>query len=160
MTAPDQASDATADRELVITREFTAPARLLFEAWSLPEHLKQWFGPEGWPITLCEVDFRVGGRYRLAMTGPDGVQGPPFGGQYLEIVPDRKIVYSDTWEIPGAESMVVTVTFDEHDGRTTMTMYTLFGSVEMREKHLAMGMEEGLASSFSQLADLVARLQA
>jgi len=160
MTALDQASDSTANRELVITREFTAPASLLFDAWSRPEHLKQWFGPEGWPITLCEIDFRVGGSYRLAMTGPDGVQGPPFGGTYREIEPNRKIVYDDTFELPGAETMVVTVTFDERDGRTTMTMHTLFGSAEMYEKHLAMGMEAGLASSLSQLEALVARLQA
>ena len=160
MTAMNPASDTTADREVTFTRTFDAPAPLLFAAWSTPEHLMQWFGPEGWPLTLCEVDFRVGGRYRFAMTGPSGEQETPFGGEYLEIVPDKKIVYDDAWESPGSESMVVTVSFDEQgDGKTLVTMHTLFGSAEMREKHISMGMEEGMASSLDQLTALVARLQ-
>ena len=72
MRAGESAVEPIADRELVITRVFDAPARLLFEAWSKPEHLMQWFGPVGWPLTLCEVDFRKGGRYRSAMTGSSG----------------------------------------------------------------------------------------
>jgi len=59
---------------------FDAPARLLFKAYSTREQLVKWFGPEGWPLTLCEMDFRTGGRFRFAMTGPDGVQNTPFGG--------------------------------------------------------------------------------
>ena len=62
----------------------------------------QWFGPKGWPITLCEMDFREGGRFRFAMTGPDGKQNTPFGGEYLEIVPNRKIVYDNAFELPDA----------------------------------------------------------
>ena len=88
----------SADRELVITRTYDAPARLLFQAWSKPEHLMKWFGPVGWPVTLCEVDFRKGGRWRMAMTGPSGQQSTPFGGEYLEIVPDRKIVFDNAFE--------------------------------------------------------------
>src|SRR4029078_10639835 len=111
------ADRSTADRELVITRVFDVPARYLFEAYSKPEHLKRWFGPKGWPLTLCEVDFRVGGRYRFAMTGPSGEQNTPFGGEYLEIVPDRKIVFDNGFELPGARRMVMTITFDEKGGR-------------------------------------------
>ena len=84
--------DSIAERELVVIRDFDVPARFLFEAYSKPEHLKRWFGPKGYPLTVCEVDFRVGGRFRFAMTGPDGKQNTPFGGEYLEIVPNRKIV--------------------------------------------------------------------
>ncbi len=160
MNPVDQATESTADREMVITRTFDAPARLLFEAHSKPEHIRRWFGPEGWPVTHCEMDFRVGGHYRFAMTGPDGQQGTPFGGTYLEIVPDRKIVYDDAFESPGAERMVVTVTFEEEAGRTTLTIHTLFGSVAMKEAHMGAGMREGFNSSLDQLADLVAEMEA
>jgi uncharacterized protein YndB with AHSA1/START domain len=152
--------EADADRELVIRRVFPAPARLLFEAYTKPEHLKQWFGPVGWPLTMAEVDFRVGGHFRFAMTGPSGEQNTPFGGTYLEIVPDRKIVYDNGFEEPGAERMVVTVTFDEQGGKTTLTMHTLFASVAMKELHVGGGFEAGTSSSFDQLAALASRLLA
>jgi uncharacterized protein YndB with AHSA1/START domain len=124
LPAADRGVEPIAEREVVITRVFDAPAHLLFKAYSAPEHLTLWFGPPDYPLTLCEVDFRAGGRYRFAMTGPDGKQGPPFGGEYLEIVPDRKIVYTNAFEKPGAESMIVTITFDEDEksGETTLTV--------------------------------------
>lgn len=148
--------ESVARREVVITRDFDAPARLLFEAFRQPEYLKRWFGPKGWPLTLCEVDFRVGGRFRFAMTGPDGVQGAAFGGEYREIVPDRKIVYViDTYDEP----MIVTLTFEEHSGKTTLTYHTLFGSAAMKNRHLGVGFEAGVASGLDQLAEVVAELQ-
>lgn len=146
-----------AEREVVVTRVFDAPARVLFKAFSTPEHLKRWFGPTGWPLTHCEVDFRVGGRYRFAMTGPDGAQGPPFGGEYLAIVPNRTIVYTDTFEIAGAETAVVTITFDEDEtsDQTTLTIHTLFATVAMKNAHLGMGYGQGLGSMLDQLEDVV-----
>ena len=96
--------EPAADRTVTIARTFDAPARLLFEAYSTPKHLMKWFGPVGWPLTLCEVDFRVGGRFRFAMTGPDGVQNTPFGGEYLEIIPDRKIVFDNGFLLPEGEA--------------------------------------------------------
>ena len=158
MTATDHATEPLADRQLVITREYDVPARLLFEAWSKPEHLMRWFGPEGYPLTMCEVDFRVGGRFRFAMTGPDGVQNTPFGGEYREIVPNEKIVFTDRFELPDAAELVMTVTFDEHDGKTTQTVTTIFPTAEVKEEHVAMGMEAGFNSSFDQLAGVVAQL--
>lgn len=148
------------ERTLVITRVFDAPARLLFIAYSEPEHLRKWFGPVDWPLTLCEVDFRVGGRFRFAMTGPDGVQNTPFGGAYLEIIPDRKIVYDNGFEQEGAERMMVTILLDEADGRTTMTMSTLFSSAAAKAEHVELGFVEGTASGHDQLADLVAKMRA
>ena len=145
-------------REVVITRVFDVPARFLFEAWSKPEHVRQWFGPKGWPITLCEIDFRVGGRFRFAMTGASGKQNTPFGGTYLEIVPNRKIVYDNAFELPGAEKMVVTVSFDEKDGKTTLTIHTLFASVAMFDEHVGGGFVEGTGSALDQLADVVAKM--
>lgn len=149
-----------ADLTLDITRVYDAPARLLFEAWSKPEHLMQWFGPVGWPLTLCEVDFRVGGRWRFAMTGSSGVQNTPFGGTYLEIVPNRKIVFDNTFEAPGAETMIMTITFDEKGGRTTMTHSTRFASEKMYREHVGAGFEAGTNSGLDQLEGVVAALRA
>ena len=103
MIPTERADEPIAEREVVITRVFDAPAHLLFEAYSTREHLMKWFGPKGWPLTHCELNFRIGGRFRFAMTGPSGVQDPPFGGEYREIVPNRKIVFDDGYEIPGAD---------------------------------------------------------
>jgi uncharacterized protein YndB with AHSA1/START domain len=158
----DRDDEAISEREVVITRVFDAPARLLFKAYSTPEHLTQWFGPPGWLLTLCEMDFQVSGRLRLAMTGSDGKQGTPFGGEYLELVPDRKIVYTGAFETPGAEAMTVTITFDEDEksGQTTLTVHTLFASVDMKNEHLGMGYAQGIASGLDQLGELVTQLQA
>ena len=150
--------DAAAARTLVITRVFEAPARLLFEAWSKPEHVMKWFGPAGWPLTLCEMEFRKGGRFRFAMTGPDGKQNTPFGGEYLEIVPNRKIVYDNGFEEPGAGRMVVTITFDEKGGKTTLTYHTVFASIAMYNEHVGGGFEQGVGSGLDQLAGVVAAM--
>jgi uncharacterized protein YndB with AHSA1/START domain len=160
MSANDSAEEPIADREVVIRRVFDTPARLLFEACSKPEHVAKWFGPKGWPITLCEMDFRKGGRFRFAMTGPDGQQNTPFGGEYLEIVPNQKIVYDNAFEEPGAEKMIVTMTYDENDGKTTLTIHTLFASVAMRNEHVQGGIEAGINSGLDQLVDVVADLRA
>lgn len=156
------ADQSTADREVVITRKFDVPARFLFAAYSRPEHLRRWFGPVGWPLTLCEVDFRVGGRFRFAMTGSSGEQSTPFGGAYLEIVPDRRIVFDNRFETPGSPTMVMTVTLEEApDGRSTMlTLHTLFESVAMRDEYVGLGIVEGTNSGYDQLEDVVAELQA
>ncbi len=162
MPVSDRGAEPIAEREVVITRVFDAPARLLFAAYGAPEHLTQWFGPPGWPLTLCEMDFRVGRRYRFALTGPDGQQHTPFGGEYLEIVPNRKIVYTGAFETPDAETMIVTITFDEDEksGQTMLTIHTLFASVAMKHAHLGMGYAQGWGSMLDQLADVVAEMRA
>jgi uncharacterized protein YndB with AHSA1/START domain len=160
MPASERGVESVADREVVITRVFDAPARLLFDANSKPEHVMKWYGPKGWPLTLCEMDFRTGGRLRYAMTGPDGKQKTPFGGEYLEIVPNRKIVYDNAPEVPGAAKMIVTMTFDEKDGKTMLTIHTLFASVDMKNQYVGMGFDRAYDSSLDQLADVVARMRA
>ena len=105
--------EPVADREFTIVRDFDAPARLLFEAYSRPEHIKRWFGPVGWPVTLCEMDFRVGGRFRFAMTGPSGEQNTPFGGEYLELVPNERIVHTDAFDDGPPGTMKTTITLKE-----------------------------------------------
>ncbi len=143
-------------RTVTLTRVYDAPAAVLFAAWSQPERLMKWFGPAGWPLTLCEVDFRVGGRWRFAMTGDSGVQNTPFGGTYLEIVPDRKIVFDNGFEGTD-ERMVMTVTFAESGGRTTQTWTTAFPTDAMYEGHVGHGLVDGASSALDQLAEVVAR---
>lgn len=153
------ANEPVSEREVTITRIFDAPARLLFKAYSEPEHIMRWFGPKGWPVTLCEMDFRVGGKFRFAMTGPSGRQNTPFGGEYLEIIPDRKIVYDNGFETKGAGRMVVTVSFEELGGGTTrLTMHTVFESIAMFKSHMSRGFEQGTNSGLDQLGDLAAEL--
>lgn len=154
------ADEPVSEREVTIVRDFEAPARLLFEAYSKPQHIMRWFGPKGWPVTLCEMDFRVGGKFRFAMTGPSGRQNTPFGGEYLEIIPDRKIVYDNGFETKGAGRMVVAVTFDDlGDGKTRLTIHTVFESIAMRNSHMSRGFEQGTNSGLDQLADLAAELR-
>jgi uncharacterized protein YndB with AHSA1/START domain len=152
--------ESPATREVTITRRFDAPARLLFEAYSKPEHIRRWFGPRGWPVTSCQMDFRVGGAFEFAMTGPEGQAGTPFGGDYLEIVPDRRIVYDNGFKTPGAEKMLVTVTFEETDGRTLLTIHTRFPSDEMYRGHVGGGIVVGINSGLDQMEELVAEMQA
>ncbi len=147
-------------RELTIVRVYDAPARILFRAWSERDLLMRWFGPEGWPVTMCEVDFRVGGSFRMAMTGHSGIQNPPFGGTYLEIVPNKRIVYDNGFEMVGAEKMVSTLTFDEVDVRTTLTHHTLFGSRQMYVEHVGGGFEAGTNSGLDQLSELAEEMLA
>ena len=160
-------AEPAALREASITRAMNVPARYIFQAHSAPEHLMRWFGPVGYPVTMCEVDFRVGGKWRMAMTGPDGVQGPPFGGTYLEIVPHSRIVYDNAFEdgvggemnLKHAGRMVTTVTFDEQRGQTAVTVSTLFATVAMKDEYLGVGMIEGIASGLDQLVAIAADLQ-
>jgi uncharacterized protein YndB with AHSA1/START domain len=146
-------------REVTIVRDYDVPARYLFLAWSRPEHVAKWFGPVGWPITLCEIDFRVGGRFRFAMTGPSGVRNTPFGGTYLEIVPDRRIVFDNGFE-GSDERMVMTVTFDEKDGRTTLTHHTVFSTIAMHDSHVGQGFVAGTNSGLDQLEDVLREMRA
>ncbi|MDB5487487.1 MAG: ATPase [Reyranella sp.] len=159
MSASAAQGDKPADRTVVITRTLDAPARLVFLAMSKPEHVMKWFGPVGWPLTMCEMDFRVGGKFCFAMTGSSGVQNMPFGGTYREIVKDRRIVYDNGFEIAGAGRMVVTINLDEKDGKTTLTMSTLFDTQAMYNEHVGMGFVQGTNSGFDQLVDVVAALR-
>ncbi|MFZ0266592.1 SRPBCC domain-containing protein [Caulobacter sp.] len=148
------------DRQIIIIRQFDVPARVLFLAHSKPEHVMKWFGPVGWPLTTCEMDFRVGGRYHFAMTGPGGEAGPPFGGEYLEIEPHRRLVYTNGFEAPGSPRFEVAITFEEIGGKTTLTMVSTFESKAVRDEYVELGFKEGTNSGLDQLADLAATLNA
>jgi uncharacterized protein YndB with AHSA1/START domain len=162
-------TEPEADRTATISRRIPVPARHVFAAHASAEQIAKWFGPVGYPVTQCTYDFRVGGAWRMIMTGPDGVDGPPFGGTFLDIVPDRRIGYTNgfedevggTMQLQNAqEKMVITTSFDEEDGVTTITVSTLFPSVAAREEFLRIGMHEGMSSGFDQLELVAADLAA
>jgi uncharacterized protein YndB with AHSA1/START domain len=150
--------DDLADRQIVIRRDFDVPARILFLAHSKPEHVKRWFGPVGWPLTMCEMDFRVGGRFRFAMTGDSGVQNTPFGGEYLVIEPDEKIVYDNSFEEPGSPRFVVEIVFEERDGKATLTMTSTFETKAVRDQYAELGFEAGTNLGLDQLGDVARAL--
>lgn len=146
------------DRTATVSRVMQVPAQFIFAAHAHPEHLMRWFGPVGYPVTLCEIDFRTGGRWRMAMTGPDGIQGPPFGGTYLEIIANTRIVYDNRFEDDGASmdlqnagTMIMTTTLVEANGATAITVSTLFDTVGMKDEYLGVGIAEGILSGFDQL---------
>ena len=107
------------DREIVMTRVFDAPRRLVFDAFSKPELLKRWFGPRGWSLEVCEVDLRVGGGFRFVLRGPEGKQ-MGMRGVYREIVPPERSVHMESFDDYPGESQV-TADFVEKDGKTTLT---------------------------------------
>ena len=147
-------------RSITIVRELDAPPEIVFLAHSKPEHVKRWFGPKGWPLTLCEMDFRVGGKWRFAMTGPDGKQSPAFGGTYLAIEPNRKIVLDNAFELPGAETMIMSTLLEPlPGGRTRLVHHTIFANLAMHATHIGAGFESGTNSAFDQLGMVVAELK-
>jgi len=139
--------------EVVLTRVFDAPRQLVFDALTKPELLARWFGPRGWTMEVCEVDLRVGGRWRFVMRGPNG-QRMGMGGVHREIdAPDRR-VYTESFDDYPGEAAVTTV-LTEHDGKTTLVETVLCESQEIRDGVLQSGMEEGAAETYDRLAELL-----
>jgi uncharacterized protein YndB with AHSA1/START domain len=142
------------DREVVLTRVFNAPRHLVFEAFTKPELLKRWFGPHGWFLSACEVDFRVGGSFRFVMHGPDGTE-MGMRGKYVELAPPERSVHMESFDdFPGSESRVTTI-FIEADGKTTMTATVLYPSKEVRDAVIQSGMEHGAAETYDRLAEML-----
>ena len=141
---------------MVLTRVFDAPRRLVFEAYSKPEHVSRWWGPRDQKLTVCEMDFRPGGAWRFVLRGPDG-QEHPFKGAYREIVPPERLVYTFVYDVPGIRDheAVETLSFEERDGRTTLTNTIVHRTVEARDGHLGAGMEAGASETLDRLAELV-----
>jgi uncharacterized protein YndB with AHSA1/START domain len=146
--------ERTSDREIVVTRTFAAPARLVFRAWAQPELFKQWWVPRSMGMTLhsCEMDVRVGGRYRLNFG-----DGMDFYGRYLEVVPDRKIVWTN--EESGDAGSVTTVTFEERDGMTVLVVHELYPSKEALDA-AGTGAQEVMRETFGQLDEVLSGLAA
>jgi uncharacterized protein YndB with AHSA1/START domain len=140
------------DREVVVTRTFNSPARLVFEAWTKPELFKRWWAPRSMGMTLlsCEMDVRVGGRYRLKFG-----EGMDFFGQYLEVVPNSRLVWTN--EESGADGPVTTVTFEEKSGKTLLVLHELYPSKEALDA-AGTGAAEAMSEMFEQLDELLAQL--
>jgi uncharacterized protein YndB with AHSA1/START domain len=140
------------DREIVLTRVFDAPRRLVFEAHSKPEHVKHWWGRRGSTLPVCDMDFRPGGAWRFVERGPDG-QDYAFRGVYREIVPPERIVWTFEFEGMPSHVAVETLTLVERDGKTTLTGRSVFETREDRDGMLQSGMEAGAAETMDRLAE-------
>ena len=147
------------DLEIRMTRLFDAPTHLLFETMTRPEHMKRWRGrlDEDYSVPVCESDLRVGGAYRLVSRHPWGEVASH--GEYREIMPPSRLVYTQIFEeLPGAV-LVVTTELTEEGGNTRMTVTVRYPSVDLRDMFLASGMSSTAGISYDRLEDLVATLQ-
>jgi len=150
---------ANGDREIVMTRVFDAPRKLVFDAFTKPELLKQWLlGPPGWSMPVCEIDLRIGGRYRYVWRRDTDGTEMGCGGVYREIVPPERLVHTEQFDNPWypGESLITTV-LDEQRGKTTLTATMLYESRDARDGILKSGMESGVAASYDRLEELLAK---
>ena len=145
------------ERELVVTRTFDGPARLVFEAWTTPEFLKRWWAPKSSGVSLlsCEADVRVGGRYRFEF-GHEDSKPMVFFGRYIEVTPYSRLVWTNDESDDGA---VTTVTFEEKGAKTLLVMYERYPSKAALDSAVA-GMEGGMPEMFAQLDELLVTLGA
>ena len=143
------------ERELVVTRTFNAPARIVFEAWTQPELFKRWWAPKSMGMSLlsCEMDVRVGGKYRLEFE-PDAMA---FFGTYLEVMPPSRLVWTN--EEGGEDGPVTTVTFEEKGGETLLVMHELYPSKEALDA-AGTGAADATVETFAQLDELLVTLGA
>jgi uncharacterized protein YndB with AHSA1/START domain len=148
------------DREIRLTRLFSAPRRLLFEAMTKPEHVRNWWGRlgDGYSVPVCEIDLRVGGAWRFVNRHPNGEAA--FHGEYREIAPPDRLVFTEIFEpFPDTVSVVTTV-FTEEGGRTRLTATCLYPSKDVRDMVIKSGMSKGAAVSYDRLEEVSASLGA
>ena len=147
-------AERKSDRELVVTRTFDAPARTVFEAWTKPELFKRWWVPKsmGMSLLACEMDVRVGGKYRFVFG-----QGMEFFGRYIEVTPHSRIVWTN--EEGGENGSVTTVTFEERGGKTLLVMHELYPSKEALDA-AGTGAADATVETFAQLDELLVTLGA
>jgi uncharacterized protein YndB with AHSA1/START domain len=150
MPPPITTTDRRSEREVVVTRTFDGPARIVFEAWTTPELLMKWWTPKSFGITFisCEADVRTGGTYRFVMGHPDFDQPMAFFGRYLEVEPPKRLVWTNE---EGEEGSVTTVTFEEKDGKTHLVMSDLYPSKAALDEAMASGGIGALPEQFDQL---------
>ena len=158
-------TSAQSDREIVITRVFDAPRKLVFEAWTDPKHVAQWWGPKGFTTRVTQLDLRPGGKWRYVMIGPDGTEYPATG-TFREIIPPERIVTSDEFDegfekVMNADlprGMVMTAIFEDLAGKTKLTLRIMHESVADRRKHEEMGVVAGWNSSLECLDEYLAKM--
>lgn len=141
------------DREVVLTRVFNAPRAMVYDALTKPELIKRWFGPHGWSLESCEVDLRVGGKWRYVMKGPDNATMGMFGS-YRELNRPDGLMHTENFDdFPG--EAIVTTRLVEENGKTTLTGTVLSPSKEIRDAVVASGMEHGAAETYDRLETLL-----
>jgi uncharacterized protein YndB with AHSA1/START domain len=142
------------DRELVVTRTFNGPARIVFEAWTRPELFKRWWVPKSSGMTMlsCEMDVRVGGTYRLVFSHPSFEKPMAFFGRYTEVIPSSRLVWTNDESEGGA---VTTVTFEEKGGETLVVLHDLYPSKKALDDAIASGATSGFDDQFAQLDELL-----
>ena len=145
------------DTQILITREFDAPKHLVYRAWTTPELIKRWWSGDRGEVTIAEVDLRVGGAWRYVMTANGGFD-VGFRGEYREIVPNERIVFTEVYEaMPEHESLIV-MTLTETDGRTTLTELCEYFSQEVRDAVITSGMEDGMQEALAHLEQVAGSL--
>ena len=145
------------DERILITREFDAPRHLGYRAWTEPGFVERWWGGERGEVTSAEIDLRVGGAWRCVMVLDDGLEAA-FRGEYREVVPNERIVSTEVYEDAPEAQALNTVTFEEREGRTTLTVLVEHASKEARDAHLASGMETGMQEGMDLLEGVVLSL--
>ena len=149
------------DREILMTREFDAPRRLVWDAWTRPELLRKWlFGPDGWSLAVCDMDLRPGGAFRWVWR-KDGGTEMGMRGEYREIVPPERIVHTELFDEDwtGGQTLV-TLVLTERAGRTTAAMTILYSSRQARDGALKSGMERGMAMGYDRLDRILDAMKA
>ena len=163
MDAKKEADNSTtverkSDRELVVTRTFNGPARIVYEAWTKPELFKRWWTPKSSGVTMlsCEMDVRVGGTYRLVFRHPSSGQPMAFFGRYTAVTPNSRIVWTN--DEGGEDGAVTTVTFEERGGKTLVVMSDLHPTKEALDQAISSGSTSGFSEQFEQLDAMLVSL--
>jgi uncharacterized protein YndB with AHSA1/START domain len=146
------------DEEILITRELDAPRHLVYRAYTTPELVRRWWPGRRGEMTVAEIDLRVGGAWRYAMVADGGFE-VAFHGEYREIVPAERVVFTEIFEAMPGEPALNTATFAEADGRTIFTLRTRVESREVRDMILATGMEAGMQEGMDLLEELAVSLR-
>ncbi|MBV9787304.1 MAG: SRPBCC family protein [Chloroflexi bacterium] len=144
------------DTQILITRDFDAPAHLVYQAWTTPELVKRWWSAKRGAVTVADVDLRVGGMWRWVMLTDDGFE-VAFHGEYRELVPHERIVCTEVFEgYPEADAEALnTMTFTEKNGRTTLSILVQHKNQEHRDAHINSGMESGMQDALDLMEQLV-----
>jgi len=152
----DTTADRRSERELVVTRVFDGPARIVFDAWTKPELLMRWWAPKSFGVTFvsCQADYRTGGTYRFEMGHPASEQPMAFFGKFLEVTPPSRLVWTN--EEGGENGSVTTVTFEDRGDETLVVMSDLYPSKEALDAAIASGSTSGFDESFKQLDEFLA----
>jgi len=146
------------EREVVMTRVFDAPRRLVFDALTKPELFKRWFGPRGWSLAVCEIDLKAGGAWRSVLRGP-AARRWGCAASTQEVVPPERLVSTESFDDYPGESLNTLVLL-EKDGKTTFTITVRYQSQEIRDAVIKSGMEHGAAECYDKLAELLASPEA